>query len=564
MKNKTRKLIALALIFVFAFCATGNLAPSVMAEDTMNYGLLIGDAPEGFYESAPPLPPNVKLASSFDITSVYGKYFPAIMDQGNLGSCASFASTYYAFTYMANKLNGITTTPENTYSPKWTNNAYNSYNEEKKRFIGITLSTAYAFLQNHGALRQADFPYVGNMDDIDNYKELPSEELEDEMLEALSTRMSRRFLLEGSTEHNSWVEGDTIIYSVEGTIEMMKHLLSQGTVLNVNMVMDWDAVYVNDTVGNVGIRTTGCEADNPEKIEGRWHAVTVVGYDDTLWVDINQNGKQDSGEFGAFKIANSEGPNWGLRSDTSQGTKNGYFWIAYDSLYLTTQVSGNWDTSPYRVGAFTWYPEGRNEVYYFEVANYPVHYVAKFTVTAQNRHDAYVRTAVRDNASTEIDEYQLENGVYPGWEYDTQFQNPYDSCEGLPVYVDLNTPDTKLLVRQYFRLLVENATSYDVELIDNHANTIRFFSGTAELFPGGADPVAPDNSVRPTVPNVYNARQLPGDVNYNNGIDMGDVRLVLLYATDPSAASSLQYCIADYNGDGVVNTADAADMLDAI
>lgn len=35
--------------------------------------------------------------------------------------------------------------------------------------------------------------------------------------------------------------------------------------------------------------------------------MTLVGYNDNIWVDINGNGIVDNGEKGAFKIANSWG-----------------------------------------------------------------------------------------------------------------------------------------------------------------------------------------------------------------------------------------------------------------
>ena len=53
------------------------------------------------------------------------------------------------------------------------------------------------------------------------------------------------------------------------------------------------------------------------------HGMTIVGYNDTLWCDLNLNSTVDSGEKGAFKIANS----WG-----SGDWNGGYRWITYDSL----------------------------------------------------------------------------------------------------------------------------------------------------------------------------------------------------------------------------------------
>ena len=61
------------------------------------------------------------------------------------------------------------------------------------------------------------------------------------------------------------------------------------------------------------------------------HALTLVGYDDNIWVDVNGNGIKDNGEMGAFKIANSWGTDYG---------ENGYIWILYDALKNHSDIQG--------------------------------------------------------------------------------------------------------------------------------------------------------------------------------------------------------------------------------
>ena len=63
------------------------------------------------------------------------------------------------------------------------------------------------------------------------------------------------------------------------------------------------------------------------------HMMTIVGYDDNYWVDINDNGKHDAGETGAFKVANS----WGAL--TYHYTK-GFLWIPYDAFGIKSAVQG--------------------------------------------------------------------------------------------------------------------------------------------------------------------------------------------------------------------------------
>lgn len=60
------------------------------------------------------------LPSFVDLST--SKYFPAIGNQGSLGSCATWATVYYQFTYEMNRMRGTAATPENTASPKFVYN----------------------------------------------------------------------------------------------------------------------------------------------------------------------------------------------------------------------------------------------------------------------------------------------------------------------------------------------------------------------------------------------------------------------------------------------------------
>ncbi len=70
--------------------------------------------------------------------------------------------------------------------------------------------------------------------------------------------------------------------------------------------------------------------------------MTIVGYNDNIWIDINSNGKVDDGEKGAFKIANSHGPDY---------ANNGFVWMAYDALNKKSSVL-DFTNSNARQGAF--------------------------------------------------------------------------------------------------------------------------------------------------------------------------------------------------------------------
>jgi len=58
------------------------------------------------------------------------------------------------------------------------------------------------------------------------------------------------------------------------------------------------------------------------------HAMTLVGYNDDIWLDRNNNGIVDANELGAYKIANS----WGV-----EYANDGFVWLSY--AYASAMLS---------------------------------------------------------------------------------------------------------------------------------------------------------------------------------------------------------------------------------
>ena len=92
------------------------------------------------------------LPSSIDNST--SPYFPEIDTQGSLNSCVPFACTYYQFTYEMNRLRGVTTTKDNTFSPKW---AFNFLNHGTG--AGTNYALVYGILKQHGCPFNKSFPY---------------------------------------------------------------------------------------------------------------------------------------------------------------------------------------------------------------------------------------------------------------------------------------------------------------------------------------------------------------------------------------------------------------------
>ncbi len=227
------------------------------------------------------------------------KYFPPIRDQGPLGSCVAFVSTYTQLSYM-NAIQrdlDISDPARDTdkFSPKWT---YNMINDGAD--LGAYLTDAYDLLEKHGAATWAEFPYD------DDYRAW-----------CLDPGIWRN-ALPVRTNPKVW-------FFRASSLTEIKQLLNNGYVFAFGTyIASWNLQASQDDP------TT--DADDPEvgKPVGCWvsgsagsHAMVAVGYNDAVWVDINGNGLIEEREKGALKIANSWGTSWG---------DGGFIWLAYDAL----------------------------------------------------------------------------------------------------------------------------------------------------------------------------------------------------------------------------------------
>jgi C1A family cysteine protease len=284
--------------------------------------------------------------------------FPPIGDQRQQGSCVGWASTYYHATHEYGLLNSINNKNnfQNTCSPKWTYNMLNGGQD-----AGAYPTDAYALLSINGATSITNFPY--NTD----YREWDLST--NDWISALSYRMTpaQFFFIEAPAD-----------------LQVLKELLNNGHVATfVTYAYSWQYTKVKADPAQSSNPYAGQNAISWMNGFSGGHHVTIVGYDDNVWIDVNGNGVVDPGEKGAFLMANSWGSGWG---------NNGYMWIAYDAFYANSTVA-NGPTNRAPIAQMLFSTKAKS-------ANYTPQAVAKFSLSQAVRNQLSMGLGVSDVTAT--------------------------------------------------------------------------------------------------------------------------------------------------------------------
>ena len=254
-----------------------------------------------------------EIPSKVDLSE--NNYFPSIGLQLT-GSCVAWSTVYYQFTYEVAKMNDWNAREDKSkiFSPKY---VYNYINQGKNE--ECYLADCYAFLSCYGSLKWSEFPesgrslgwYNGSLDKV---------------YDAFENRVVNRksyYFAEVQNRKNTVspvIKGydDEILYN-------MKKLLNDGHCLSITTGSSYD-----DVEDKCFSKLSNGELVWLYTVGDYNHQVTVVGYDDDIWFDMNGDGIQQPYEKGAFKIANSWGQNW---------KNNGFVWVLYDALNLVSSCS---------------------------------------------------------------------------------------------------------------------------------------------------------------------------------------------------------------------------------
>ena len=263
--------------------------------------------------------PATSYPSSIDNSK--SKYFPSIGNQHSLGSCTTWAEIYYQMSYAENVALNRTATHDNTCSPIWIYNFANGGDAS----TGADITNAFRLAQRIGVPSLKTSPNT-----TVNAKWTTTKEA---FTEAPKYRVNNYNLFYLDTYNNK------ITNPKSEVIAPIKAALNNNELVTyTTFVFSWEnktiqkdsrvpenTKYANDEIAIYSTGYSGC------------HRMTIVGYDDDIWVDINGDGKIQEAEKGAFKIVNSWGTNYG---------NNGFAWVSYDALNYDSAVS---DSLPNRL-----------------------------------------------------------------------------------------------------------------------------------------------------------------------------------------------------------------------
>ena len=239
------------------------------------------------------------------------KYFPAIGNQGGLGSCVAWSSIYYQMSYTVNKMLDRTSTWENTLSPIW---AFN-YGNAGDPYMGMLDEAPYKIAKSAGIATLRTAPNVS-----DGISWTTSEAAG---IEAQKYKIA---------SYEELAVGEKTIDGPDSeSIRLIKTALANGDVLTAGTL----ALGFNECIIVPDSRVSANQKYSGQKIItalNRFyggHRVAIVGYDDNIWYDINGDGEIQDAEKGAFKMANSWGESFG---------NEGFIWVCYDALNVKSAL----------------------------------------------------------------------------------------------------------------------------------------------------------------------------------------------------------------------------------
>jgi len=264
--------------------------------------------------------------------------FPPLKHQAAY-SCSAWATAYYQFTYeVANKrkIMGESNYNNLVFSPDYMFNYLNYKHGENTE--GLFHEDCYEFLKKQGCISYSEF-YGNDSTPYSWYGTGGESNALNNMREALKYRVSKYHEM---TIPNGSNTAPFITGSNDADLNKMKELLDEGKVLGISTPTKNHKYQPSDAIHAL------IDSYYPLGTAQTSHALTIVGYDDNYYYDLNQNGIKDSGEYGAFIVVDSfVNSNFTENNEQWPGRK---YMMMYDSLNKVSSYK-NASTGTERAGS---------------------------------------------------------------------------------------------------------------------------------------------------------------------------------------------------------------------
>ena len=309
-----------------------------------------GEEPGGAETYEYPFPLTRKVDVSQSLT------FPPIGNQKKFGNCVMWSFCYYQMTNNICAVKGLNARTQsgapikqNIITPHFIYPLVNGGADK-----GSYLDEACAAIINYGCPTISQYPLEITESNLKNWC-VDKEVWKNAMYNKPAKLVYSDFDTNGA------------VSAQNASVINLKKILSNGYVTTFRTYVNSFEYTESTTTGESGVRYMN------NKEHGS-HAMTIVGYDDDFWIDINEDGIQNAGETGAFKVANS----WGK---LATNYNDGFVWISYDAFGSVSGVEG---FIPSRMPV-------TEEFYFLEPQKeYEPLYVAELTLSTPNRNQIEV------------------------------------------------------------------------------------------------------------------------------------------------------------------------------
>lgn len=456
--------------------------------------------------------------------------FPCVRDQGGIGSCAAWATTYYQFGYQVAAMNGWNSKDDTTkqFSPRFTHNLTNYGNNG-----GSYTPEVYDLLSVSGAVRYSEFTPTGISTNSSEFREWYTNT--DGLKNALRYRISS---YEKYTYSATGVDTPISSYN-DPTLKPMKSLLNNGHVLVYTT--DWsewiDYNRLSSTYNTSHINEFVCTRQYGKNNSWSGHAMAIVGYDDNIKYDLNGDGVIQDFEKGAFKVVNSKGPTW---------KNNGFIWVMYDALNIKSNDADL--NTDYRRPILDDY-----SYFVINVAEYPNDLTAEVTLTVTERDQVQLELGLSSINTTIIQQEKFTSLMNSGGKFN--FSGTGTTVQTATIPFDFGTlVNYPTGWKNYYIKLV------DLDETDNSVCTvvdkIEIVDSSGKIVVSDTD----EKTIRDTTSCFRYMIGMVGDVDNSGSITAFDVTSIQSYLAQSTVLSNEALQVADVNGDGEVNTFDVTDI----